>query len=99
MSSRRRREPEDVVAVERRDEGAVDETDDFGCQAIAFVLVLLDLRDRVAAVVRVCVEEIDEQLRDLHDVRRGVREQLEEFPLLRLQAQTHGGLLPDVTVW
>ena len=85
----RGREPEDVVAVERRHERPVDEPDQLGRQLVAVVLALLDLGDQLAAVLGVLREQLGEEPGDLDDVARGVREQLEEPPLLGFQTEAH----------
>src|SRR5687768_6834551 len=81
----RGREPEDVVSVERRHERPVDEPDQLGRQLVAVVLALLDPGDQLAAVLGVPREQLGEESGDLDDVARGLREQLEEPSVLRLQ--------------
>ena len=69
----RRREPEDVLAVEGRHERPVHEADQFGRQPVTLVLALPDLSDQIASVAREGIQEVDEQLRDRHGVLRTPR--------------------------
>ena len=66
-----------VITVERRDEGAIEEVDDLACEAVAFVLQLFDL-PQVSSVRREPVKELDELARDPHRVVGCVLEEPKE---------------------
>src|SRR4051812_11122631 len=72
-------EPVDVVAVERRHEGPVEQVDDVMREPVAFVLELLDRAQARFAVLRIRLEEPHEGARDLDRVRRRAREEVEEL--------------------
>src|ERR1700730_2112057 len=79
-------EPEHVVAVERRHEGAVDQIDQVVCDPVACVLELLDVAHVVVGAVRELVEQLDQALRDRDGIRGGAVVKVEELALLRDEA-------------
>src|ERR671931_2454973 len=76
-------EPVHVVAVERRDEGAVEETHDLVREAVALVLELLDVSDPLRRAVRRLSQQVDERSRDRDRIRRGLVEEVVELLALR----------------
>ena len=78
----RRGEPVHVVAVERRDERAVEQVDHLVREPVALVLGLADVGEPRAALGPV-VQQVDEQAGDLARVGRRLGEQVEELALLR----------------
>src|ERR671936_828966 len=77
----RAREVVDVVAVERRDERAVEQIDELARDTVSLVLEVLDLAQEIA-VRRKLVDEATQELRDPDGVRRRVREEAEELTVL-----------------
>ncbi len=87
-SSIARREPVHVVAVERRDERAVEEVDHLVRQPVALVLELADV-EQLRARLGPRLEQLDERTRDLARVRGGLGEQIEELALLGGETEGH----------
>ena len=71
-----------VVAVERRDEGAVHEVDDLVRDAVTFVLAILHPLREFLAAVRERVQQFDHLTGDRDRVLGGVVVELEELALL-----------------
>src|SRR5919198_1231437 len=76
-------QPVHVVAVERGDEGAVQQADDVVREAVALVLELLDVADPLRRSVRRLSQQVDELPGDRDRVRRGLIEEVEELIALR----------------
>ena len=78
----RRRQREDVLAVDRRHERLVDPLDDVVRDPVAVLLADEDLADQVG-LVGIVGEHLLEQAGRAHDVARGLLEEVEELPVAR----------------
>ena len=76
-------QPVHVVAVERGDEGAVQQANHLVRQPVALVLEVLDVADPLLRPVRRLSQQVDERPRDRDRIRRGLVEELEELLALR----------------